>query len=216
MPKLTTSPKRALPGIILFCLACDTTGPEIGIGLSEIRFGYTGIAYTGRLSGHGAAGPFEWTLIKGAVPGLTLSPDGYFIGTPTAEGEWPIRVGVTANNRHGTRDLKIRIYGNPPLILPDTLPHATVGVFYEVEVRFQGGISNSFRRNVVLNSGVLPAGLTLESRTPPPQLSHLGPYYIAGVPQATGVSEFTLRAWRGISEPIDTAYRAYRFTVVSR
>ena len=217
MAKSTKWAKLALLAALLFCVACETTAPDqLHIGTSEILFGYIGLPYKGRFSGHGAMGPFEWSLIKGGVPGLTLSANGELTGIPTEEGEWPLTIEVRADHRRGTRDLTILIRGNPPTILPDTLPHATVGVFYEVELRFQGGISNSFRRNMLLSSGALPAGLSLESRTPPPQLSHLGPYYIAGVPQAAGASEFAVRAWRGIEAPIDTAYRSYRFTVLPR
>jgi len=54
---------------------------------SPLPAGLTGLAYNQTLSVSGGSAPYAWSIIFGALPpGLTLSPAGTIIGTPSASG----------------------------------------------------------------------------------------------------------------------------------
>jgi hypothetical protein len=194
----------------LLSIGCEPTAPELGIATIDIYRGYVGSPYQGKLNAVGGAGNYEWTILKGGIPGVTLSHDGYLRGIPTAAGRWSMVVRVQSGGQSGQREVSVPIHNDPLRILPDTFPHAQVGTLYRTRLDWQGGVVIVRRYGYTVTEGELPAGLTIVSN---PEFFNEAPFYLTGVPQTAGVTSFTLRLIRGV-EPADTAYQSYRFVVL--
>ncbi len=69
--------------------------------------------YSVQLDASGGVGPYAWALISGTLPpGMGLSGDGLFSGTPTAQGVYPFTVEVTdSRGVSATEDLTLRVVG---------------------------------------------------------------------------------------------------------
>ncbi len=120
-----------------------------------------GQPYTGTIPIVGGAGPYQCTLLSGALPvGLSLGTNCTITGTPTGgSGASPI-IGVTdSGNPPATGSGPITISLNPALaITTGTLPNGTVGVAYSATI----GVSNGTAPyTCTITSGTLPAGLSL-------------------------------------------------------
>lgn len=200
-----------LLGITLCSLSCESVEPDLAIITTDVVRGFVGSAYLGILRAAGGAQPYEWETVQGEVPGLTLAPNGQLVGVPSQGGGWPITVRVRSGDRYGTRELKVLIYSNPLRIVNDSLPTATLGTLYNVQLRHNGqGASPGGRFGYSIISGSLPPGLGFWSE------SSIFPTYIQGTPASLGSFSFRLRLMRGPAEPVDTTERSYTLTVVNR
>lgn len=157
--------------------------------------------YTDQLSaaiGANAVNPelITWSAV-GAVPqGLTLSPRGAVTGTPLLAGATSMTVTATyvdstvqpSKTYSATKTLLFTV--NPALtIQTTTLPAVVVGNNYSQNLTRLGG-TPSYSWSVV--SGVLPAGLNLDSSTGA----------ISGIPTGTG-STFTVRVADAVGDTFD-------------
>ena len=142
-----------------------------------------GVPYSATLAASGGAAPYTWSLNSGSLPaGLTLDPStGTITGTPAAPGTSTFTVTVTDSaNPAATAAATLTIAVTEPLKVTTTsLPGAIAGVPYSATLAASGGAAPY---TWSLNSGSLPAGLTLDPSTGT----------ITGTPAAPGTSTFTV------------------------
>ena len=150
-----------------------TTGPvsitivaaPVTLTLGNPPAGTVGTPYIGTIPVSGGTAPYTCTLTSGALPaGLTLN-NCTLTGTPTAPGSSPIIISVgDSSNPPATGSGPVTITINPaPVVLTlGNPPAATVGVPYTGVIPVTGG---SGPYTCTLNSGTLPAGLTLSNCT---------------------------------------------------
>lgn len=92
-------------------------------------------------------------------PGLTMSPDGVWSGTPTTTGFYSFVVEVTdAEGCRGSRYYSVEITCPTLSVTPVQLPEATIGAAYSASLTGQGGTAPY---TFELIGGSLPAGVTL-------------------------------------------------------
>lgn len=77
-----------------------TTPMKLLLNLSELIEGEVGVPYAGRLTSTGRTGnPVYSVWFSTLPPGITLSADGYFQGSPTEEGYFEVGLQVVDNNQ---------------------------------------------------------------------------------------------------------------------
>ena len=173
------------PGVAtaVLSLHLGSAGP-LTIGTVDLMAGTAGRAYTGYLIATGGIGPYTWSLATGSLPGgLTLEPWGELVGTPTAAGTFAFTVEVTdsATPTPGVATLAVAVDVGPSVpfaITTSTLPPASAGTPYRVQLRDTGGTA-PYAWSV--QSGSLPPGLTLDSSG-----------VLSGVPSTAGEYSFTV------------------------
>ncbi|MEW9573010.1 putative Ig domain-containing protein [Rhodanobacter sp. Si-c] len=140
--------------------------PTITVSAGSVPNGTQGSAYTSTTfaaSSNGDTSSFIFAA-TGLPSGLALSPGGVLSGTPTSSGTYS-NVVVTATDAHGFTgsSAKYTIVVAPPLAWSTTsLPTGTVGASYSSAVAASGGATPLA---YAINSGALPAGLTLNANT---------------------------------------------------
>lgn len=155
-----------------------TTTPEITT--ATLANALSGAAYNVSLAATGGTLDYTWSVSEGSLPtGLSLSSAGQITGTPTVAGTFAFTVKVEdANGFTDTQALSLTLI-NLTVSSASTLPGAVRNVGYSVTLTATGGTTPYAW---TLNSGTLPAGLTL---------SETG--VISGTPTATGTATFTVR-----------------------
>src|SRR5581483_1620807 len=156
------------------------------ITTSTIPRGKKGEAYSQQLQTANGRAPYTFTLIGGALPaGLSLSASGLISGTPTVFGSnFAFSVRATdANNAAAVASFVITVVPDvDPLrvVSSGSLSSGLTGVDYTTQLFYTGG-----RAPVTwaINSGTLPAGLTLNAATG----------VISGRPTTVVSSSFTVR-----------------------
>src|ERR1039458_9810995 len=143
---------------------------------SSLPAGTVGAPYSQKLPvvANGGTPPYTWSLIAGAVPGLSFDPSSLTIGgTPSTAGAFNFTIQATDSaNLTATRSLSLTV--NPASLSLTTarqLPDATLNQPYTQSIAASGG-QPPYRWST---SG-LPAGLTINSTTG----------QIAGTPTAAG------------------------------
>jgi hypothetical protein len=132
----------------------------------SLPLGLQGSYYYSPLDANGGIGPDTWSVISGTLPtGLTLDPSGALYGTPTFSGTFAFTAEVT-DSASPTPDvasvpLTLTIGPAAPLTVESTTLHpGTQGALYDSYLEADGGVGPY---TWSLASGVLPAGLTLDS-----------------------------------------------------
>jgi large repetitive protein len=125
--------------------------------------GAKGESYAGlTLAASGGETPYTFTA-TGLPAGLTLSSGGVLSGQPTASGSFQVSfTGTDAHGFTGTSSTYTIVIEPPVALSTTTLPVGTVGQSYSGTVTATGGITPY---TYSLNSGALPAGLTLNAGT---------------------------------------------------
>ena len=127
--------------------------------------GTVGVPYTGIIPITGGTGPYTCKLVSGTVPaGLTLN-NCTLSGTPITGGTSGIQLGVTDSSNPPnttTAPVTITINNAPPTLTLSNPPAATVGTPYTGNIGVAGGMAPYI---CTLNSGTVPAGLTLTNCT---------------------------------------------------
>ena len=133
--------------------------------------GEVGVTYSDQLTVTAGTSPFTWSVSSGSLPaGISLSPDGNLSGTPTATGTSSFTVKVTdAHGQSATQATSITVADGVSTTFAAP-PAAAVNSAYSDTLTATGG-TTPYTWSV--NSGTLPAGLTLSSAgvlsgTPPP------------------------------------------------
>ncbi len=139
--------------------------------------------YTQTLAATGGAGTYSWSVVDGALPaGLSLnSSSGAITGTPTVVGNAAFTARVTdADGNTAQKAVAIKV--NPALAISTTALAAGVqSTAYTSQTLAASGGSGVY--TWAIDSGTLPAGLTLNTSTGA----------ITGTPTAAGTSNFTAR-----------------------
>lgn len=137
-----------------------------------------GSAYAGTLAASGSPAPtFSWS---GQPAGLTLSSAGSLGGSTTAAaGDYTVIITV-ANRAGSSTYARTLTVAAPPAITTAALPNATTGSSYSQAIAYTGSAVTSW----TLNSGALPAGLSLNTSTG----------VVSGTPTAAGSFSITVTA----------------------
>ena len=154
---------------------------------TSLESGTLGVPYSGAITAGGAATPFTWAIISGALPpGLTLSSSSgtsvTISGIPTVEGSFNFTVQVTdASGTPLSQSFTIVIAPPPALtVVTRSLANGTVGEAYSEALQAVNGVPPYSWK---LIAGSLPAGFS--------PLSSTG--VISGTPTTPGTSNFTVQ-----------------------
>ncbi len=154
--------------------------------------------YGQQLQATGGTGALSYAVTLGSLPaGLTLSSTGALTGTPTSTTSETFT--VTATDTVGsstTQQYTLGVNATSFAISPTSLPNATDQTNYSQQLTTTGGTGAvTFQ----VTSGAVPAGMTLSSAG-----------LLAGTPNTTGTSAFTITATDANN---DTATQAYQIVV---
>ncbi len=139
-------------------IACQT----ITVAVPASATGIVSAAFSQNFSQSGGIGAVTYSTLSTLPNGLTLAGNGVLSGTPTQTGTFPIMVTVTdANGCTGVSPVYTLVIGcqNIAVIRP-AITTGTVSAAFNQSFTQQGGIGAG---NFMLNSGTLPAGLTLSA-----------------------------------------------------
>ncbi|MCC7203175.1 MAG: putative Ig domain-containing protein, partial [Nitrospirae bacterium] len=154
----------------------------ISVTTTSLIDGTVALTYNQTLSAAGGKTPYSWAISAGALPaGLTLnSATGAISGTPAAAGTSNFTARVTdANGATANQALSITVYAALS-VTTASLADGTVNLAYSQTLATSGGKSPL---TWSITSGVLPAGVSLDS----------GTGVISGTPTAGGTSNFTVQ-----------------------
>jgi len=112
----------------------------------------------------GVSGLFTWSVSGGTLPpGLTITSGGDFSGTPRAAGTFQFTIMAVAQDPGNATETKSFTIGIPQITTASTLPPATVGVPYSVQLQYSDGPASGASWSLTL--GGLPIGLNLDMKT---------------------------------------------------
>ncbi len=173
--------------------ASDPGPPVIAAGSPPV--GATGVSYPGYTFAiaSGGAAPFTWSATGAVPPGLSLSSDGHFTGTPETAGSFAFTVqvaDVSIPPRTSTLPVSVTIADSPIVVATSPAPPAgtVTNAFAGFSFGVTSGGSPPFTWSVT--QGALPPGLTLTADG-----------YLSGTPTATGAFAFTATATDGAPTP---------------
>ncbi|MDE3197961.1 MAG: putative Ig domain-containing protein, partial [Acidobacteriota bacterium] len=138
--------------------------PALAIGTS-LPDGDIGSLYNQAVGVTGGSGAYSFALTGGSLPGgLGLNPaSGAVSGNPNQAGVFGFTVQVTDTANGATASQTVSLHINPMLLFGNpTLSSGQVGTPYSQSLAPTGG---SGVYHIVVSSGALPAGLTLDAST---------------------------------------------------
>ncbi len=168
----------------------DGPPPPIEITTDSLPNGAVGVAYSAGMTATGGVPPYDWIVVSGTLPpGIDLSHDGIFSGTPTAEGTYTFSVQVGSGSGDvDVEEFSIEIQPAGSLvIITSSLPAGEVGEDYSAEIEAVGGTTPYAWS---LDNGILPPGLSIDAATGA----------ISGTPSSSGTYLFTARVDDDASE----------------
>ena len=143
-------------------LAIAPAAGGIVITTGTLPNGNVGTPYTNTIAVTGGTAPYSCSIVGGSLPsGLTLGASCVVSGTPTTPGISSISVRATDSSNPAnttTGAVGITITAGSPTLTTTTLPTGTVGTPYSGTIGVTGGTAPY---TCTVNSGTLPAGLTL-------------------------------------------------------
>ena len=153
-PALTTTGPVAL-----------TINPAVALAIGNPPVGIVGVVYNNPIPITGGTGPYTCHLVSGSLPnGLSLN-NCTVVGTPITSGPITFMVGVVDSSNppvSGSGPVTITINNPAPTLTLGNPTTATVGTPYTGVIPVSGGTAPY---TCTLNSGVVPAGLTLTNCT---------------------------------------------------
>jgi hypothetical protein len=164
-------------------------------------------SYSVTLSAIGGTQPYFWSLKTGSLPpGLSLTPSGQLIGTPTQAGNYAFTIqivdsGAPVQTASRIFTLAVVLNGGPLVVTNVSAPDGQAGVSYSLNLIAAGGTQPY---TWSLSSGSLPAGLTLNNAMAK----------IAGIPVEAGNFSFTLHVADSSPNP-QTASKAFTVTIAN-
>jgi hypothetical protein len=168
---------RRIGAALVACgwMAAALSAQGLAIVSTTVQPGILMQPFSQSLLAAGGQRPYTWTATGALPPGLTLSADGAFTGTPTAAGTFKAPVTLT-DARVNTASQTITIVIVPPVndlaIVTKSLPAGSVGQSYSQPVQASGGVP-PYQWNTLQT---LPAGLSLDAASG----------VVSGTPAATG------------------------------
>ena len=171
------------PAVGLFTFAMPPAPPTIST--TTVGPGSVNAPFSQSLAGTVNYGTDEtWALTSGTLPpGLTLAADGTISGTPTTGGSYTYTVSLTDSLGVQSTKTYTTVISAGPQITTTSLPEGTTGTAYSQTVAATGGTGTL---TYSLDSGALPAGLTLASDGT-----------ISGTPTGSGTSNFSVTVTDG-------------------
>ncbi len=167
---------------------------ELKIMTDTLSSGEINREYSFSLAAEGGDNPpYHWSIVAGGVPGLTLDQkQGILQGTPTTAGHFSLTVEIRDEvlgcddyaSLVDSKTFSLEIIGSPLSVKEIHCQDGKVGEYYECITQAEGGI---LPYAWSLASGSLPEGLTLSS------LAN-GQGKISGIPEESGISNFSIRA----------------------
>ncbi len=147
---------------------------------SPLSTARTGLSYTTNLLATGGTMPYSWSVKTGSLPdGLSLSSDGVLSGTPSGFGTFTFTLEV-ADQEFDIDSREFSLTVNNLAISTASLPTAVKGTPFSFTLAASG--SNPVQ-SWALHSGVLPAGITLNTSSG----------ILSGTPTTPGSSAITFR-----------------------
>ena len=142
--------------------------------------GSVGTNYSQQLSASGGTPPYGWSVVNGAVPGLTLTSAGVLAGSPTMSGTYTLTIQVKdAAGSAASRVFSIIIAPSPLTITTvSPLPGGTAGSAFSQTMVAVGGAPP-----YTWSATGLPTGLAINAATG----------IISGMLEAAGSFSFTVR-----------------------
>ena len=122
-----------------------------------------GVPYSQTISATGGVTPYAWTIVSGAVPGLTINPaTGVLSGTPTTGGSYSPRIQVAdAAGTTSARTFTLTVTAAALTITTQSpLPNGTAGQPYTTTLAASGGVPP-----YTWSATGLPTGLSLDPNT---------------------------------------------------
>jgi hypothetical protein len=165
--------------LVINCQTITVTNPATTTGTA-------GTAFSQSFTQTGAIGGASFSLNSGSLPaGLTLSAGGLLSGTPTQTGSFPITVKVTdGNGCTGISATYTLVIGCQTITVTNPATSTgTIQVAFSQTFTQTGAIGSA---TFSLNSGSLPAGLTLSSAG-----------VLSGTPTVTGSFPITVKVTDG-------------------
>jgi len=160
--------------------------------------GETGKSYSFTFTGAGGCGPalpYQYRILNGGVPGLTLDSSGVMHGTPTSTGDFTVWIELSDQNppsqtwcRPSTAQRDIHFHVIQGLVINErqsVLGEAPVNQAYSKQLTTTGAGSTTLTWSIL--SGSLPAGLGINSSTG----------LISGTPTAAGDYTFKVKVTDG-------------------
>ena len=145
-------------GVVVAPAALAASGPVIST--SSLPPGEVGLAYSAKLVATGGTSPYTWTL-SGALPtGMSFSTSGQLSGTPKATASLGLGVTVTDHAPLSASTTLTLTIAPGPSITTASLPDATAGTGYAVQLSASGGVA-PYAWSIA--SGAIPGGLVLSS-----------------------------------------------------
>lgn len=158
--------------------------PPLAITTPSLSKATLGVSYSQFVDVEAGLGQPLWSVASGSLPpGLTLVATGQIAGTPTALGDFALRLRVTRGGRAGERGYVLAVVPPPLAITTAALPDAEIGLDYEAQLESSGGVGGNAW---VLSSGRLPLGLVMSSGG-----------LISGSPAAQETQTFAVRLTSG-------------------
>ncbi len=177
---------------------------------ATLTAGEVDVAYSQTFSASGGTFPYSFEVTAGSLPqGLTLSRGGELTGTPATTAS-PASFAITAtdfNGQAGSRTYSLTI-NQPPITVapasgsPTALPDATAMVVYAQSFSASGG-TPPYSYALALNSGSLPAGLTLDAQTG----------ILSGTPLSGATVNFTITATDSSTKGPFTGSQTYTLAI---
>ncbi|MBI2815785.1 MAG: putative Ig domain-containing protein [Acidobacteria bacterium] len=180
-----------------------TVNPPLSVATNALPGATVSTFYHVFLSASGGnSSSYTWAITSGTLPvGFTLAPTiGAISGTPSTLGTSNFTVQVTdGNGQTASRALQITVFAAGFVVSTTSMPSGTVGTAYSGNLFATGG-GEPYSWSI--NSGTLPAGLTLIASTGA----------ISGTPTTAGTFNFTAMA---TDSNLNTATRALSILINS-
>jgi uncharacterized repeat protein (TIGR03803 family) len=155
-----------------------TVSPSVSILTTSLPVGNAGMAYDPAITGSGGSGSLSFAITAGSLPGVTLSANGSFQGTPTTSGSFQFTVSA-ADSVGDSASQTYTVNINPPLtITPSSLANWPVNQPGYLQTITASGGTASYTFS---ETGSLPTGLSLSSAG-----------VLAGTPTVAGRFSFTV------------------------
>ncbi|MFN2974798.1 Ig domain-containing protein [Terriglobus aquaticus] len=154
----------------------------LAVTTTSVPGGQVNSAYNAPLKADGGTPNFTWSLESGSLPtGLSVSPSGAIIGTPTKAMTTTFSVAVSDSGSPAQRksqSMTLAVTEAPIVVTSTSLGNAQQNSAFSATLHATGG-DGTFAWS--LNSGSLPAGLVLNSNGT-----------ITGTPTSSGPSNFSV------------------------
>ena len=141
---------------------------------------------------------------KALPEGMYLTSAGVLTGAPKEAGNWVFRIKAKDTNNAEGSETFLLIVSESCTFETESLPGASAERYYSAQIAMRGDRRYTFS----IDSGSLPAGLTIKDRTE----NNVTYAEISGTPSKTGTYTFTVKAYSAGSPDI-TGYQKYTIIV---